>query len=99
MNKCVFGQDYLYCQLKCKSLGRSFHNLGAASIKDLSPIVFFPLTGGTLRILLLLVCNEYVEDLMLTRSDRYSGAKPFIALNVINSTGMSINTPSNRQPM
>ena len=98
MNKCVFGQDYLYCQLKCKSLGRSFHNLGAASIKDLSLIAFFRLTGGSaLRILLLLVCNEYVEDLILTRSDRYSGAKPFIALNVINS--MSINTPSNRQPM
>ena len=58
------------------SFGRKFQSVGAATIKDLSPNVFFDLTAGIESKILPEDLRLYKDDLNVSKSHRYLGARP-----------------------
>ena len=68
--------------------GRSFHSLGAATRKERSPSVARDLQELYFKVKLLLVRRLYLPVVLLTEigSLLHDGARPCIALKVINKT-------------
>ena len=58
------------------SFGRKFQSVGAVTIKDLSPNVFFDLTAGIESKILPEDLRLYKDDLNVSKSHRYLGARP-----------------------
>ena len=64
-----------------KSLGRAFHNLGAANTKALSPRVAL----GLSKVLSLELLKLYLDTgLEIIKKLKYEGARPLKILNTIN---------------
>ena len=66
---------HIYLVIARRSFGREFQSLGAATIKTLSPNVFDRTSGMESKIL-----SEdlrlYEDDLNVSKSHRYLGARP-----------------------
>ena len=58
------------------SFGREFHSVRAATTKALSPDVVFDLTAGIESKILLEDLRLYKDVINVSKSHRYSGARP-----------------------